>query len=54
MRATVVAALATGLGFGFIQGLIVDPDPMQGLVVYVALVLTFLFIRSALIGGARK
>lgn len=54
MRATAIAAVATTLGFLFIQGLIVRPDPIQGLIIYVVLVLTFLFIRSAILGGARK
>ena len=54
LRATLIAMVATGLGFGFIQGLIVRPDPIQGLIIYVALVLTFLVIRSAIMGANRK
>lgn len=54
MRATLIAAVSTTLGFLFIQGLIVRPDPMQGLIIYVGLVLTFLVIRSAILGGKGK
>ena len=54
MRATAIAAVATFMGFLFIQGLTPNPTPATGVIIYVALVVTFLFIRSSIIGGARK